>query len=178
MFECKQKEFNNNTSLEVMKFQWVLDQGGMWFGSMVNGKVIAVSGTHPDFLDGWRIFYRSAQLASRKDIKRSPTLAHNHFIYDHIFYEIEHAEYTNGGETPVYCTSGSRSSATGRYRRASKQLWKDWAGLEELDLISHWGRGEVFGETQDVWEVHGDAFRKVFVTRPDIYPIEDILKEF
>ena len=60
---CKEKGYVNNSSLSKLRFDWCLDNGGMWYVTIVNDNYISMSGIH-EFLDGYRCLYRSVQLES------------------------------------------------------------------------------------------------------------------
>jgi len=59
--KCKEKGYVNNSSLSKLRFDWCLDNGGMWYVTIVNDDYISMSGIH-EFLDGYRCLYRSVQL--------------------------------------------------------------------------------------------------------------------
>jgi hypothetical protein len=61
--KCKEKGYVNNSSLSKLRFDWCLDNGGMWYVTIVNDNYISMSGIH-EFLDGYRCLYRSVQLES------------------------------------------------------------------------------------------------------------------
>ena len=61
---CKQKNYTNNSNLEALKFEWCLDQGGTWFVTEKDNRILAISGIHP-FMDGYRALYRGAQIEVR-----------------------------------------------------------------------------------------------------------------
>lgn len=61
--KCKEKGYVNNSSLSKLRFDWCLDNGGMWYVTIVNDDYISMSGIH-EFLDGYRCLYRSVQLES------------------------------------------------------------------------------------------------------------------
>jgi len=61
--KCKEKGYVNNSSLSKLRFDWCLDNGGMWYVTIVNDNYIGMSGIH-EFLDGYRCLYRSVQLES------------------------------------------------------------------------------------------------------------------
>ena len=62
--ECDKLGYKNNNSLEVMNFQRTLDDGGVWFETSVDDKIVGISGVH-EFRDGVRALYRGCQLYSR-----------------------------------------------------------------------------------------------------------------
>ena len=45
--KCENKKFQNNNTLDNMKFQWCLDVGGTWFATYDEGEIISLSGIHP-----------------------------------------------------------------------------------------------------------------------------------
>ena len=65
--KCNEKGFSNNSSLDKLKFDWCLDNGGMWYVTIVNDEYISMSGIHL-FLDGYRCLFRSVQLEGIKNV--------------------------------------------------------------------------------------------------------------
>lgn len=65
--KCKEKGYVNNSSLSKLRFDWCLDNGGMWHVTTVNDNYISMSGIHT-FLDGYRCLFRSVQLEAIKNV--------------------------------------------------------------------------------------------------------------
>ena len=61
---CKHMGFANNENLTALKWQWLIDNGGSWWGTVLNGNIIAVSGVHP-FRNGYRTLFRGVQTFQR-----------------------------------------------------------------------------------------------------------------
>ena len=51
--ECDDLNYNNNSSLKALKFEWCLNTGGMWYATADQNKIISLSGIHP-FKVGYR----------------------------------------------------------------------------------------------------------------------------
>ena len=65
--QAKDIGYENNTSLEAMKFNWCNDWG-KWFCAIKNNKIIAVGGCHPlpeVSPDAWRILFRGCELPNK-----------------------------------------------------------------------------------------------------------------
>ena len=65
MLECKQLNFVNNISLDVMHFYKVIEEGGWWWAIWDDNSIIGIYGTRP-FRDGYKVWYRAASIESKK----------------------------------------------------------------------------------------------------------------
>jgi hypothetical protein len=172
--ECTKRGFNNNISVEAMRFDWVLEQGGRWWASMENGKIIAISGTHPHFLDGWRIMFRGAQLTSRKNIEWSPSFSHIHMWYDHALHQIDYVESNGGKDIPCYCSSDSQSSSDSS---TSARYYKNFKLAAEIGIIENLGHKKIYNELQNVWRIHKATLKEKYVVRPGLYSLMDVIND-
>jgi hypothetical protein len=62
---CQEQGYKNNQSLDAIKLEWCLDQGGQFFLTYIDDIVVSVSGCHPlpeIGKDVYRILFRGATL--------------------------------------------------------------------------------------------------------------------
>jgi len=143
--QCEKLGYNNNSSLEAMKFYWCLDNGGMWYATYDNqDEIISISGIHP-FGDGWRGLFRGAQIKSR------PCGLNRYHMQSYCFhsqlpYQIEWAE-RNTVEPFIYITTNIDTDRSGRMGRVNKTFLT----LEQYDIVYHLGNEEIYGVNQNMW---------------------------
>jgi len=148
--ECKDRGFKNNDSLNAMKFYQTLRDGGTWFATSHDKKIVGVSGMHP-FRDGWRALYRGAQLYSIPG-----GLSRNHmncwmFKY-HLPLVIDFS-----GDDPIYITTNTENDASGSMLRLNKL----YHILEKNGIVDHVSYEEVFGVKQNIWELNKEVYLRV-----------------
>jgi len=86
---CKEHGYKNNESLKAMKLEWCLDQGGQFFLTYYDDKIISLSGCHPlpqAGEDVYRILFRGITLPEYKNLQGALNKAHMNSIpfYNHI----------------------------------------------------------------------------------------------
>lgn len=173
--ECTERGFENNLNVEAMKFYWVLEQGGKWWGSMEQGRVVGVSGAHPHFLDGWRVTFRGAQLEARKGVEWNPFFTHIHHWYDHSSYQLEYAQSVAGKNVSVYGSTVALED-----RAHSPQSYRHHKNLflaAEVGLMKHMGNKEVFGELQAVWKYNIEVLMEKQMVRPGLYSMIEVTND-
>jgi hypothetical protein len=68
---CKEVGYKNNESLEAMKLEWCLEQGGQFFLTYLGDKIISLSGCHPLPEAGdsvYRVLFRGATLPEHQNM--------------------------------------------------------------------------------------------------------------
>ena len=173
--ECIERGFENNLNVEAMKFYWVLEQGGKWWGSMEQGRVVAVSGAHPHFLDGWRLTFRGAQLEARKGVKWNPFFTHIHHWYDHASHQYEYAQSVAGKNVSVYSSTVALED-----RAHSPEAHKHHTNHElaaEVGRMEHVGNKKVYGELQAIWKHNMEVFMEKQAVRPGLYSLMDVTND-
>ena len=173
--ECTERGFENNLSVEAMRFDWVLKQGGKWWGSMERGRVVSVSGAHPHFLDGWRLTFRGAQLEARKGVKWNPFFTHVHHWYDHASYQLEYAQSVAGKNVLVY--SSTPVQASDAHSPHSHNYHKNSFLAAEVGLLECMGDKKVYGKLQTVWKYNVEVFMEKQVVRPGLYSLMDVTND-
>ena len=154
---CTQKEFKNNTSLEVIKWSWCKKEGS-WWGTFNNKQLIALSGMHP-FKDGYRALFRGAQIETRpmKGLNRYQFQSWG--FYAHLPLQIEWARWQ--GKENIYITTNVENDASGRMNR----IHKSFTALQKAGVVDYLGDEEIFYTLQSVWKVNIDRYfdvRKIY----------------
>jgi hypothetical protein len=145
--QCDSLGYKNNNSLKAMKFEWCLEEGGMWFATHDSeDEIISLSGIHP-FKDGWRVLFRGAQLESR------PCGLNRYHMQSYCFhsqlpYQIEWAKGHSKSENPfLYITTNTDTDQSGRMQKVNKTFLT----LERYDIVCCLGKEEIFNVNQNVW---------------------------
>lgn len=147
--ECKDLGFKNNDSLNAMNFYQTLNDGGTWFATYDDKKIVGISGLHK-FKDGFRALYRGCQLYSIPG-----GLSKNHmncwmFKY-HLPIVIDLV-----GDDPIYITTNTDNDASGFMLRLNRL----YMYLEKRGIVKHICHEEVFGVDQNVWELNKEIYLK------------------
>lgn len=147
--ECDKLGYKNNNSLEVMNFQKTLDDGGVWFETSVDDKIVGISGVH-QFRDGVRALYRGCQLYSRPK-----GLSKNHMNCWMFYYHLPKVIYATND--PIYITTNINNDASGKMGRLNKLYYI----LERNGLVDLVSTEEVFGVDQNIWLLNADRYFEV-----------------
>lgn len=153
MQDCQDRSFMNNCSLKAMKFDWCLDNGGLWTGTLKDNRLISVSGIHP-FKDGWRALFRGAQLEPRP-IGLNRHHMQSYPFYSHLPLQINWVEKHNNG--PIYITTNVDNDMSGKMTRINKTF----NILKNSKMIDHVGQEEVFYVEQNVWILNKEIYKEI-----------------
>ena len=164
--KCENKKFQNNNTLDNMKFQWCLDVGGTWFATYDEGEIISLSGIHPwDYgrhfgtdEKSWRILFRGVQLEPRKiGLNRYHMQSHG-FFYE-IPMQIEWAmkRSLNPDNEYFYITTNTDNDNSGKMIRINKTFHH----LEKTGLVKCLGVSEVYDVDQTVWELNQEKYKQI-----------------
>lgn len=152
---CAEKGYKNNDSLDSMKYQWCLDNGGTWYGSFIGNKLIAVSGVHnfPEISpNAVRVLFRGAQI-----VNPYAGLTKHHMssipFRDHLPLAIE--KYEN---KQLYITSNITNDASGRMNMVH-QIMHRLRSQGILTLIVE--SMELFYTEQSVWRINKESYLNV-----------------
>ena len=148
--ECDKLGFKNNNSLRTMKFFRTLEEGGAWFTTSVNDKIVGLSGMHK-FKDGYRALYRGAQLYSRPG-----GLTRNHMNCWMFYYHLPMVIDLIGSD-PIYITTNTDNDASGSMLRLNKLYYI----LEKNGIVDHISNEEIFGVNQNVWKLNNERYLEV-----------------
>ena len=148
--ECDKLGFKNNNSFCSMNFFETIKEGGTWFTTSVDDKIVGISGLHK-FKDGYRALYRGAQLYSRPG-----GLTRNHMNCWMFYYHIPLVIDLVQGE-PIYITTNTDNDASGSMLRLNKLYYI----LEKNGIVDHISNEEVFGVNQNIWKLNKERYLEV-----------------
>lgn len=151
---ARDQGYKNNESLEAMRLDWCISNGGQFFLSYLGDKIISVSGCHPLYNVGnyFRALFRGATLHEYQNYYGVPSKAHMGSIpfYDHLPLQIAWAKkdvvVTTNWDNPDGIVSMSGS------HRVFKLLERQ--GL--VSCIKE--KVNLFNTDQSVWKINIDAY--------------------
>jgi len=144
--------FENNSNLDVMKWDWCIDVGGAWFGTYdASGSMVSISGIHP-FEDGYRALFRGAQLESRP-IGINKYHMQSYCFHSQLPYQIQFSKRYR----PIYITTNPSNDASGMMIRIDKTFEL----LERLDMVKFVGKSDIFAVPQNVWQLNVDRYTEI-----------------
>ncbi|MDB4348979.1 hypothetical protein OAA64_01495 [bacterium] len=147
--ECNNLGYKNNNSLEAMKFQWCLDEGGAWFATSVDNRIVGISGLHK-FKDGHRALFRGCQLYSIPG-----GLSKNHMNCWMFYYHLPLVGEIIDG--PVYITTNTDTDASGKMLKLNKL----YSILEKKGIVDFISKEEVFYVEQNIWKLNLETYFKL-----------------
>lgn len=148
--ECDTRGFMNNNTLAAMKYDWCIDEGGAWFGTFDNNRLVSLSGIHP-FKDGYRVLLRGAQLESNH-IGLNKYHMQSYCFHSQLPLQIEFAD-----DYPVYITTNTLHDASGKMGRINKTFEL----LEKVGLVSYVSTEEIYYVEQNIWKLNKDRYLEV-----------------
>jgi hypothetical protein len=148
--ECDRMNYNNNNSLESMKFNNTLRIGGNWFATFHNTKIVGISGVHP-FLNGIRALFRGCQLYSIPG-----GLSKNHMNCWMFRYHLPIVinMYSN---KPIYITTNTETDHSGKMLKLNKL----YHILAKKQIVEHLGCQKVFDTEQNIWKLNIKEYCKI-----------------
>lgn len=148
--ECKKLKFKNNDSFDSMNFFETIKNGGAWFTTSVDNKIVGLSGLHK-FKNGYRALYRGAQLYSRPG-----GLSRNHMNCWMFYYHLPMViDLVNGA--PIYITTNTDNDASGSMLRLNKLYYI----LEKNRIVEHISNEKVYGVNQNIWKLNAERYFEV-----------------
>ena len=98
--QCKLFGYKNNESVKAMRLDWCLEQGGQFFLTYLDDKIISLSGCHPlpeAGNDVYRILFRGATLPEYRNLQGVLNKSHMNSIpfYHHVPRQIKWASSVN-----------------------------------------------------------------------------------
>lgn len=144
---CGELGYNNNNTLDSMKFYQCLEENGTWYATYHNNNIIGISGVHR-FLDGVRALFRGAQLYS---IPGGLTKNHMNcwmFRY-HLPLVIERHP-----DVPIFITTNTENDASGKMLRLNKL----YHILEKKNIVNYQGEHFIRGVYQNLWELNNEVY--------------------
>jgi hypothetical protein len=152
--ECSKLNFKNNTSLETIKFNWCINNGGSWWGVFKKDQLVSMSGMHP-FKDGYRVLFRGAQIEQRpiKGLNRYQFQSWG--MWKELPMQIEWARWK--GTDKIYITTNVSNDASGKMNR----IHRAFSALEKAGVVEHCGDEEIFFTQQSIWRVNIQKYFEV-----------------
>jgi hypothetical protein len=149
---CSRKGYNNNSSLKSMKYDWCLENNGVWYGTLDSNKIISVSGVH-DFPEigqnSVRVLFRGAQISSPYK-----GLGKHHMnsipFRDHLPLAIK--DYAN---KDLFLTTNVTHDASGKMNKVHQTMQR-LCSLGLLTLVSE--SMELFYTEQAVWQINKESY--------------------
>lgn len=155
--KCKTLEYNNNSSLKAMKYDWCKEVGDYW-GAWFNNKLIAVAGSHPipelgyDFM---RVLFRGCQLENPyKGISK-------YHLNTVLFRDILSAQMEKYPVHRLIMTTNINRDMSGKMKRSHKMLQR----ISETGIVSHFCDMEYYNTQQSLWEINRDLYYEVYKTK-------------
>lgn len=148
--QCKSLGWKNNSSLKELRWEWCLE-GGMWYATYNDDKIISLTGIHP-FKDGYRALYRGAQLSPRPIKGLSRYQMQSWGIYDHLPLQIEFAK-----GKPLYITTNVNKDNSGRMNR----IHKSFTVMAKGGMIDYVNDEQIFNAIQSVWKLNVDRYFEI-----------------
>ena len=150
---CKKKGYTNNSNLDKLKFQWCLDQGGSWWVTKKENRILAISGVHP-FMDGYRTLYRGAQIEPRPYNKLNKYQLQNYAFADHLYEQIKWANSEKIYVTTSPYSDDDRSGKMSRIHKSAKVLAKQGVFKYLYDK-------EIYHVEQSIWRVNIERYNEI-----------------
>ena len=150
--DCASLNYNNNRSLQAMKYNWCIEQGGAWWAAYSEGRIVSMAGAHP-FWDGFRFLFRGAQTQyaqtslSKKHLTSIPWA----MIMPH------QIAWTSGvltEETPAFITTNISHDESGKMNRTHRVLQL----LQRQNIVDYYGDHEIYHTMQSVWKLNVGAY--------------------
>ena len=154
--QCESSGFHNNSSVDAMKFDWCISEGGAWFATYDNDKIISLSGIHP-WLNGWRALFRGVQTQARPGLSRHHMSSHG--FHSQLPLQIEWAKQQERypEDISIYITTNTETDRSGKMLRINKTFNL----LERTGLVKNMGRAEAFHVVQNVWLLDVEKYTEV-----------------
>ena len=157
---CKEHGYKNNESLKAMKLEWCLEQGGQFFLTYYDDKIISLSGCHPlpqAGEDVYRILFRGITLPEYKNLQGALNKAHMNSIpfYNHI---PEQASWIKGltNDPKLVITTNHANEITSMEK--SHRVFKL---LEKQQIVSCMHEQlSLFNTEQSVWLLNQDIYNQ------------------
>lgn len=151
--KCQRLNFNNNSSLLAMKYEWCLNTGGQWWAVYRNQEIVSVAGAHP-FKEGYRLLFRGVQTmpATKALSKKHLTSMPWSLIMPN---QITWASGVITQETPAYITTNVSHDESGKMNRTHRVLQL----LKKQNIVDYCGDEEIYHTMQSIWRLNiGEYF--------------------
>ena len=149
--QCELLGFKNNKTLKAMKWDWCLEQGGMWHATYDNETILSITGIHP-FKDGYRALFRGAQLFPRKVKGLNRYQMQSWGIYAHLPLQIEYAS-----DKPLYITTNAKNDESGRMNR----IHNSFAQMAKGGMVDYISDQQIYHTKQSIWKLNNDKYFEI-----------------
>lgn len=154
---CRHMGFSNNESLSKLKWQWILENKGSWWATVLKDKthsnIVALSGIHP-FKNGYRALFRGVQTFQRNAGLNKYHMSSYPFA-EHLPKQMEWAQSkSNDKDVPIYITTNVDNDASGKMLRINKLFHL----LEKAGIVNYVNEEIVFNTKQTIWEVNKETY--------------------
>lgn len=154
--KCTDLGYDNNNSINTMKYQWCLDFGGTWhYVSDGYGNIVSLAGCHPlpEVNDkAWRVMFRGVQLPGNYGFGLSKY--HMNALTWRLILPLQ-LEYCNTDE--IYITTNIKHDASGKMNKTHR-LFKN---LDKLGMVKHYKDMELYNTEQSVWKLDIEKYKEV-----------------
>jgi hypothetical protein len=153
--QCALHGYKNNDSLESMRLDWCISVGGQFFLTLLDTKVISVSGCHP-LMDYYRVLFRGATLPEYQNIFGVPSKTHMGSIpfFSHMPLQIAWAK-SKGYATQVVTTNISNPDGI----MSMSHSHRVFQLLEKQQIVSCLHENiSIFNTDQSVWQINYDQY--------------------
>ena len=157
---CKEHGYKNNESLKAMKLEWCLVQGGQFFLTYYDDKIISLSGCHPlpqAGKDVYRILFRGITLPEYKNLQGALNKAHMNSIpfYNHIPEQVKWIKgLTDDPKLVITTNHANEITSMEKSHRVFKLLEK-----QQIVSCMH-ERLSLFNTDQSVWLLNQDIYNQ------------------
>jgi len=158
---AKEHGYENNESLKAMKLEWCLEQGGQFFLTYFNDKIISLSGCHPlpqAGEDVHRIMFRALTLPEYKNLQGTlhKGLMNAIPFYNHIPEQINWIKGLTDNYTKLVITTNHANEITSMEK--SHRVLKL---LEKQKIVSCMHENLfLFNTNQSVWLLNQDIYNQ------------------
>jgi hypothetical protein len=150
---CSSMGYTNNSSRKSIKFDWCIEQGGSWWATVIEDRIVSLSGIHP-FLDGYRALFRGVQIETRPYKGLNKYQKQNYAFYDHMVKQIEWC-----GSDNIYITTSpvSNDDRSGKMKRIHSSA----KVLEKQGVFTYIRDDEIFYVQQSIWKLNVDRYYEI-----------------
>ena len=159
--KCNELGYKNNDSLKAMKYEWLLEQGGVWhcvtWGGLEEGygDMLSLAGCHPlpEVDDNaWRVMFRGVQLPKNYGYGMSKyhmnALTWRHKLPKQLEFI---------GDKDAYITTNISNDASGKMNKIHR-LFKN---LNKLGMVEHHSDMELYNTEQSIWKLNKEKYKEV-----------------
>jgi hypothetical protein len=159
--ECATHNYSNNKDLDAIRLDWCLSEGGQFFLTYYDQKIISISGCHPlpqAGNDCYRVLFRGATLPEYQNLFNIMSKTHMSSIpfFDHLPLQLQWA-ISKGYKSAVVTTNWSNPDGIESMSRSHKVFHL----LEKQGIVTCLHRKiNIFNTDQSVWKINCNNYFK------------------